>query len=93
LASQIWSQKREAVLPLKLPTRSRKGEIWEYDYKPQGQALTLINKGRPGEVPGLGGHLTHWTAARKLCQILPKNQHSLGGWSDTCECKSSLHLC
>jgi hypothetical protein len=41
------------------------------DYKLQGQALTLINKGRPGEVPGLGGHLTieqQQESSAKSCQ-------------------------
>lgn len=41
------------------------------DYKPQGQALTLNNKGRPGEDPGLGGHLTieqQQEGSAKTCQ-------------------------
>ncbi len=97
MTASIWLPKYEAKKERRCyhwnSPRGVGREKFGNDYKPQGQALTLINKGRPGEDPGLGGHLTHWTATRKLCQILPKNQHLLGGWSDTYECKSSLHLC
>ncbi len=51
--------KKRGSVTFETPHKESGREKFGNDYKPQGQALTLINKGKPGEVPGLGGHLTH----------------------------------
>ncbi len=65
------SPKKERRCYLRNSPRGIGREKFGNDYKPQGQALTLNNKGRPGEDPGLGDHLTieqQQEGSAKTCQ-------------------------
>ncbi len=50
--------KNRGGVTFETPHEESEGRKFGNHYKPQGQVLSLIDKGRPGEVPGLGGHLT-----------------------------------